>query len=103
MTRPRKLTKTYYKNAVLLDDETYRYVMMHKYPKEPLGSVVHRLIGKSRAKQGDDLKKYDALQQHEEHPENADYSILENDSDFNSVWELKNTAPDILDRMLGNE
>jgi hypothetical protein len=47
--RPIKNSGVYYCKHVLLDPETYEYIVKNKYQhSEPLGSVVHRLLSEKK-------------------------------------------------------
>jgi hypothetical protein len=50
--RPIKESGIYYCKHVLVDNETYEYIINNKFThQEPLGSVVHRLILQNRKKE----------------------------------------------------
>lgn len=86
MGRPKKLSRYYYKYPVLLDEDTYRWIVWHKNLKEPLGAVVHRLLGVRRIEQGQYLKKMEALQKRIDGRGDLGRSILNDDYNFKNVW-----------------
>lgn len=45
--RPRKVSGIYYSKQVLITERLFKYIARKRLPKEPLGSVLERIVNKA--------------------------------------------------------
>ena len=78
--RPRKASGVYYTHPILVSEDVYETLVLHKRHREPLGSVFQRILGMAEEK----LKKAEALERE-----------LEASVDDREYWDLLNTKAGI--------